>query len=435
HLALVTELERRFDIKFESAEMISLNSVERIVAVIESHAGGTASLAVAIPPEYNDADFDNLQNALAYLSEDVESFSIDRPGFRVQVTLAGGADPAPIRARIGELTAKLISVPESNLTHTLFERKRRERLSDEGVFAELVRSRQVIEHGPGVFSLHGRFLELLHALDNKVVELANDMNAAPALYPVSIPLETLKKSNFFSSYPHFANFVSTLREDMENISEFSGKASESLAFDFLEHLNAPKMMCRSAGCLHSYPSFEHQIFEHGRVECITMVGRMFRNESKNIGTLERLNEYTMREIIVLGSPEYVAESLTRCIRWFEELLEHLNLTGSIQTANDPFFADNLATLQFFQRSQQTKIEVRMVNPASGNQVSVGSINNHGSHFGKSYNIRFDDDTFVNSGCVGWGYERLIFLILSQHGMNESAWPQPLRELFASQSTR
>jgi len=62
-------------------------------------------------------------------------------------------------------------------------------------------------------------------------------------------------------------------------------------------------------------------------------------------------------------------------------------------------------------------------------VSVGSLNNHGAHFSKAYNIRLANEQFATTGCVGFGYERLIFLVLSQFGLDERAWPTALREFW------
>jgi len=163
-----------------------------------------------------------------------------------------------------------------------------------------------------------------------------------------------------------------------------------------------------------------------------MIGRIFRNEGSNVTTLERLHEYSMREIIFMGRSEFVLSGLGACLAWCRDYLEEFELQGTIQAASDPFFADNLAALQCFQRSEQSKSEFRLAIPFSGKSISVASMNNHGEHFSKSYNIRFANGRFIHSGCFGAGYERIIFATLSQYGYEESEWPEKLRGFYFSQ---
>ena len=92
-----------------------------------------------------------------------------------------------------------------------------------------------------------------------------------------------------------------------------------------------------------------------------------------------------------------------------------------------FFADNQATYQYFQRSQQTKLEMRFMNPFNQKSVSVASLNNHTGHFGKSFNIIFEKGEFVNTGCVGFGFERFVFCLFAQFGLDMAIWPESLRE--------
>ena len=48
-------------------------------------------------------------------------------------------------------------------------------------------------------------------------------------------------------------------------------------------------------------------------------------------------------------------------------------------------------------------------------VSIASFNDHGSVFYDRFNLTANDENFGISGCVGWGYERIIYSILAQKG--------------------
>jgi hypothetical protein len=269
------------------------------------------------------------------------------------------------------------------------------------------------------------------ALDLRLLELADSMGAERATYPVSIPLTTLQKSNFFSNYPQFAIFQSHLKNDLDALAAVAAESSKpDSQMQFLKNAEAPRSMCRSAACLHLYPSYSNQTRNIADNVTVTTVGRIFRNESKGVRSWERLQEYSMRELIFLGEASWVKKQVMSCMEWTKILMQEWQICGSLQTANDPFFADNLATLQTFQRTQQTKFEARWLIPSTQNLISVASFNLHGTHFTKAYDIRSSADAdFLSSGCVGFGYERLLYAVLSQYGLDEKNWPAKVRTFF------
>jgi seryl-tRNA synthetase len=221
-----------------------------------------------------------------------------------------------------------------------------------------------------------------------------------------------------------------LSSDADQILDFSnhigdGKPNPKL----LTYLDPPQQMCRSAICLSSYPQFAGKTLATSDYETWTTFGKAFRNEASNVTSLERLYEFSMREIIYFGDRDFVAQRLTACLDWFKTIMSEWNLCGNIQTANDPFFAEKIQALQFYQLAEQSKFEIRWWNPTSGNNVSVGSINNHGNHFSKAYKIRLSDGQFATTGCVGFGFERLIFLFLSQFGLNPQIWPSAAKDFW------
>ncbi len=393
------------------------------------------TITVPLPAGLAEADFDNLQNLLGYVSADVISFRIDRTECRVELAVRETADRQVLEEKIAQLVRKVRPLRQVKTAGNVVDRLSETAPCRDDVFAQLVEKREVIEHAPGIFSLHGKLQRMFRRLDESMRNYALEQGAEEVTYPVTISLGTLQKSKFFSHYPQFANFISVLESDTDNISAAAKKLSSAEALDFLQHLKIPACMCRSAGCLHAYPSYEGHVFEPGQQVSLTMIGRMFRNEAANIHSLERLHEYSMREIIYLGSAEFVRERLAGCIEWCKAYLEHFEMQGVIQTANDPFFADNLAALQFFQRSEQSKYEFRLINPSTGNSVSVASVNMHAEHFSKAYDIRFPSGDFIQTGCFGVGFERILFLTFAQFGYDETAWPESLREFYFGPNVR
>ncbi len=387
------------------------------------------NITVSLPAGLAEADLDNLQNLLGYVSEDVLSFRIDRAAGQVELSVRETADRQVIEEKVAQLVRKVRPLRKVQDAAHVADRLAETAPCRDDVFRQLVEKREVIEHAPGVFSLHGKLQRMFRRLDESLRNYALEQGAEEVTYPVTISLGTLQKSKFFSHYPQFANFISVLESDTDNISAAAKKLSSAEALDFLEHLKRPTCMCRSAGCLHAYPSYEGQVFAPGQTVAITMIGRMFRNEAANIHSLERLHEYSMREIIYLGSPEFVRARLAGCIEWCKAYLLRFEMQGVIQTANDPFFADNLAALQFFQRSEQSKYEFRLINPTTANAVSVASVNMHAEHFSKAHDIKFPGGDYIQTGCFGVGFERILFLTLAQFGYDEAGWPEALREFY------
>ena len=52
--------------------------------------------------------------------------------------------------------------------------------------------------------------------------------------------------------------------------------------------------------------------------------------------------------------------------------------------------------------------------------SIASFNDHGNVFYDRFNIAVKDENSRFSGCVGWGYERIIYSILAQKGADFSS---------------
>lgn len=386
------------------------------------------TITVPLGVVLTDADLDNLENLLGYVSADVTGFRLDRQASQIRLEVLATADVAAIEKKVGGLIRKARPLRSLQSAECVLDCTAQSVPCRDDVFQTLLEKREVIEHAPGTFSLHGRLQRMFRRLDESLRQFALAENAEEATYPVTISIPTLQKSKFFSHYPQFANFISVLEPDVEHIAAAAKKLSAD-SLDFLEHLKLPVCMCRSAGCLHSYPSYEGERFSEDRTVSLTMVGRMFRNEGTNISGLERLHEYTMRELIFMGSRDFVRERLARCIDWCKAYLTDFELQGLIQTANDPFFADNLAALRLFQRSEQSKFEFRLINPFTGNSISVASVNMHGDHFSKAYDIQFTSGEYIQTGCFGVGFERLLFVTLAQYGYDESHWPDRLRQFY------
>ena len=286
---------------------------------------------------------------------------------------------------------------------------------------EWLKSRDFVARETGVAVLRGKLARIAAALELNFKKFAATLDAEEVHLPSSLSISDLKRSGTLANFGHLLFFSSSLAE-----------GASPLEANLQDHLAEPARACCSAVCLPVYPCYENQTFRSGQNVCLTALGRCFRNEKLDPANPERLNEFQMREIIFLGSEEFVIESLERCKVWMKSFLTEFRLRGVIQSAEDPFFPAQADALGFYQRIRGTKLELCLEKPEESALVAVASLNNHENHFAKSYNIRLENGDYIHSACFGFGIERALFLILYQYGLDDSKWPACLRELIFGQ---
>ena len=160
----------------------------------------------------------------------------------------------------------------------------------------------------------------------------------------------------------------------------------------------------------------------------TAQGNCFRYESRNMRSLERLWNFTMREIIFVGEDDFVQERLAEARGLLRPLMDDLDLTYDTITATDPFFIGAYRDQAAYQAAFDLKYEVRASLPYKSDTLAVASYNRHGDFFGRILEIQNADGSSANTGCFAVGYERLALAILAQHGLDTTKWPAALRDI-------
>lgn len=368
-----------------------------------------------------------LENNLSYISAEIINYKISPT--EIHFNLKENCDLNKLGNDLNDLIKKI--KPLKNISSkTIFAQQEIVPICKSDIFQELVDTGSVYVLQDGIVALSGLVLKMYEELDKKVVEFSKTQAAKKALYPVTVHFDNLMPTHYFQRTPQHALFISPLTEDAKNISDFSKLiTNDSQETNIASYLKKPQSTCRSAVCLNCYPTLKNRSLKMNENLSFTAEGRVFRHEYKKVTSLERLYEFTCREIIYVGTKEYVKKSLKECEQWFIDFLTKYKLNSCIKTASDPFFLDNSRALQFYQVAEDSKFEVRVLNPFTDNQVSVGSLNFHGNHFSKAFNIKTTDGELAASGCVGFGLERTVFTVLAQYGLDLSKWPNELRSFF------
>ncbi len=343
------------------------------------------------------------------------------------VRFGDGADEAALRAKLDRLAARFAQMDDFQ-SREVFRTGGSPQAHE--TYPELLARGWVVELGTGQVTLRGLALDLLEFFDDAFVRrIGGPAHARREYYPSVMTIERMNRANHFSSFPEHVHFVSHLREDLDLLDQFARQLREaggwsSAVLAGLERpMASPAIALNPSVCYNCYASIENSTIE-GEGFVATARSRCHRFESGNHRSLARLMDFSMREVIYVGQPDFVKRQRELSIQLVRELLEHWGLASWLETANDPFFTSDFEVKAAFQRNNDMKYELRM--PLSTGSVAVGSSNFHSVTFGKAFNIVQKQNTRpVCTGCIGFGLERWIYAVFSQVGLDPAAWPAGL----------
>jgi seryl-tRNA synthetase len=293
---------------------------------------------------------------------------------------------------------------------------------------ELLRRGEVSQEADGVFTLGPLMARLIAFFEDQFTTLAASFGAAPYRFPTLIPARYLERVNYFRAFPHSLTFVTHLREDLDVIDEFAqhaacdhgGLITPPGSFDTIQTLLSP------AVCYHLYFALADRPLPGGQVVA-TAVGNCFRYEAINLTSLERMWNFTMREVIFVGSKDFVLENREIARQRMAKFFEQIGLAYRVESANDPFFIGEFRKQAAFQSAFELKFEIRASLPYKDATLAVGSYNYHQDFFGRSLNISLPDGSPAHTGCVAFGLERIAFAFLAQFGLDPAGWPETVRD--------
>lgn len=281
--------------------------------------------------------------------------------------------------------------------------------------------------GTGQAALSGIPLRLYRYFDRVFEEFGHAWNAAPVLTPTLIPSATLSRCDYFRSFPQSLTFAAHLREDANVVEGFRARHATAQDLDgkSLEDMDVPEACLSPAVCYHVYHLQENRtIPSDGLVYGIC--GKCFRYESSNLSDLRRLWDFTMREVVFLGSREDVLKHREHSITMMSDFLESHKLAGEIRTASDPFFiSPDAVSKTYFQLSSESKFEISLLLPEN-ERTAVGSHNYHSDFFGRAFRTDVAGTGPMHSVCVAFGIERWVHAFLHQHGSDPRSWPGAIR---------
>jgi seryl-tRNA synthetase len=393
----------------------------------------TIEFAPAVPvPEYLTGE---VQSKLAYVDERITSAHVSEERVTLKV-LAPSTDSELSPTARADLEEKVQRVIRSMakgaiklkvlVLEDFSDRKTPYR---QDPMPELLARGEINQEDSGIYTLGPLLTRLINFFEAQFIELADAFEATPYRFPTLIPARYMERVNYFRAFPHSLSFVTHLREDLDVIDQFSqhaacddhGLKTPPNSFSQIQALLSP------AVCYHLYFALADKPLPSGRVVA-TAVGNCFRYEAINLTSLERMWNFTMREVIFVGAKDFVLENRELARQHMSKVFEKIGLSYRVESANDPFFIGEFRKQAAFQSAFQPKFEIRASLPFKNSTLAVGSYNYHQDFFGRNLNITLPDGSPAHTGCVAFGLERIAFAFLAQYGLEPENWPAYVREM-------
>ena len=226
-----------------------------------------------------------------------------------------------------------------------------------------------------------------------------------------LPLETLYNNGYLSNFAHHATVCSHFERNITSIDKISNlkNYNEKLIH---KKLTKPDLALSPTVCYHCFENLKNKKINNNKV--FNIKSSCSRFESKNFKTLERLHIFTMREYVAYGSMNFIEIFLDKNLAFFKKKFLKSGIKFRIVTASDPFFSDIGMKRMLYQNMNYLKKEFQFWLPNEKKWLAVGSFNNHLNSLSIKYKIKGKNNEFINSGCIGWGYERFIYALISQN---------------------
>lgn len=373
---------------------------------------------------------EELAKRVYYVAEGIDSFTFvhrEDTVTGVEVTTSAGTDQAALARKLEYVTRTEV-LPQRLAEATPVWRSPHPASGASGVFESLKAAGVVHEMGPGAIATGALFTDVLDALDNGVRRIATEQfGAAQYRYPTLVSTTALRCGGYLTSFPQFVMSAGRLRIDLDVYRHFVERitAGEDPASLIDRHSTHSGYCLPPTMCFHTYLQMSDRPLPSNPV-VVTSRGKSFRFESRYNHSLERLWDFTIREIVFLGDGGTVARGRQDFLDAACRYVEDLELAGYVEPANDPFFGDpKVPDRVLAQRLRRLKYELRL--PADdGRDVSVASFNIHGTTFGEPYAITLPTGEVAHTACVGFGLERLAFAFFCQHGVDQDRWPARVR---------
>lgn len=272
---------------------------------------------------------------------------------------------------------------------------------------------------------HGElFEELRLAFERLFDRVLADLGTVRRMrFPPLLPRRDLETVGYLKSFPHLAGTVFSFVGSEEDAGELDALADQH--GDWSRYQQMTDIVLTPAACYPVYPAVARMgRLAVGGVTVDAGGAYVFRHEPSRDPA--RLQMFHQRELVRLAEPDVVHAWRDDWCERGRALLGSLGLNAEVAVASDPFFGRGGRMFAASQREQELKLELQV--PITGDEpTAVASFNYHQAHFAEVFGIRTSDQP-AHTACVGFGEERIVLAMLSEHGLEPANWRSEVREL-------
>ena len=296
-------------------------------------------------------------------------------------------------------------------------------------FPELTRRGWVSQEAEGAHTYTDDLAGLFERLDSRFLHGLARFRPNAVRLPALLAPSTLLRTGSLTSSPHAAHYVFHLVEAPDLRARFAAGCvdvkHETIDLGVLPTTAArPDAVLSTAACQPYFRALRGRTLDEPTA--VTARATCYRYEGGATNGMRRAREFTVRELVCVGTAEQVTRQREQLLTSAADLLRGLSLSARIVTASDPFFIDTSATMRAYQLSFELKHELLASLPFDGTELAVGSVNHHGDHFGEAWGIRTADGAWAHSCCLGLGLDRWSYAVLAQYGLDPRCWPAALQ---------
>ena len=320
-------------------------------------------------------DINEFKKIIGFISEKINSFSVQ--GSILQLELEEDASDIVIKNEIIAMSQKFVSGKETDAL-----------LVDNKVFVNkyIHKHESIYFFDNGLMSLSREALFLynfFNAQFNKLVSekfAESDCDIVEKLYPVLLPIYAYKKTGYLKRSPQYSLFCCAACENIKLLEEMENINNN----EYKKFIDEPAYALSPSACFHVYEEYESRVLERNTV--VTFTQSVFRNEGRfNFQEYGRMRDYHVKEIVFLGSSEFVEKSRDLMIESTIKCMQDWALDSKIMVASDPFIMPRMQKFKKFQSLDKSKYELRMSYDAE-KDMSVASFNLHGTAFTHPFDI-------------------------------------------------
>lgn len=233
----------------------------------------------------------------------------------------------------------------------------------------------------------GAAISCFEEADREFLQIGQRHGARELQFPTLISKSLLERAEYPQAFPHLLMIACACHDPLRE----SLFASENLA--------PQEWYLSPAVCYHAYAHYQGQVLADPQI--VTARGRCYRREASfQFG--RRQLEFEMREIVLLGDPEWLNEKIALIRADIDRIADRCGLPVHWETAEDPFFLPTAKGKALMQRLLETKNELVCDEPEP---LAIASINRHGTFFADRFAIRQPDETPVHTACIAFGLDR------------------------------